>query len=314
MPGSDASRLFAEADLRQLEHLTLMADAVRVGVMKGDRRSRKRGTAIEFADYRNYTKGDDLRRLDWNVFARLERPFIKLTEEEEDLAVHVLVDVSHSMNWPRDEDERPAADNKLRYALRLAGALGTIGLLAGDFVHVTLFDSHQRQSWGPFRGRQNSWPLVQFLEAHYASIRRDDSEPRRKTSLDLSLQQYAQRARRPGLLLLLSDLLSPGDYRAGLSALQARGYEVAVLHLLSPDEIAPEANGDWRLIDVETGEAAEVTLDPQALEEYVARTQAWQNAIAIHCVARSIHYTNIVTDTPWEMVVQQSLRRQGVIR
>ncbi len=314
MPANDSPRLFAEADLRQLEQLTLMADAVRVGAMKGDRRSRKRGTAIEFADYRDYTKGDDLRRLDWNVFARLERPFIKLTEEEEDLAVHVLVDVSHSMNWPRDENEMPTADNKLRYGLLLAGALGTIGLLSGDLVQVTLFDSADRQAWGPFRGRQNNWPLVQFLEAHYATLWRENGDSRRKTSLDISLQRYAQRARRPGLLLLLSDLLSPGDYRPGLSALQARGYEIAVLHLLSPDELTPEMGGDVRLIDAETGEAAEITLDPLTVEEYIVRAQAWQQAIATHCAARSIHYTKITTDTPWELVIQQSLRRQGVIR
>ena len=93
-------RLFDDATLRTLERLSLWAESVRVGVMKGDRRSRRRGTSIEFADYRDYTQGDDLRRLDWNVLARLERPFIKLTEEEEDLAVHLLIDTSDSMNWP----------------------------------------------------------------------------------------------------------------------------------------------------------------------------------------------------------------------
>lgn len=314
MPVDDVTRLFSGADLKQLEQLTLRADSVRVGVMKGDRHSRKRGTAIEFADFRNYTKGDDLRRLDWNVFARLEKPFIKLTEEEEDLAVHVLVDVSHSMNWPPAEDGSPAAGNKLRYALQLAGALGTIGLLASDFVHVTLFDSDDRRSWGPFRGRQNNWPLVQFLEANYAALRRESDGRPRATSLELSLQQYAHRARRPGLLLLLSDMLSPGDYRAGLTALLARGYEIAVLHLLSPDEIAPEAAGDLRLIDVETGQAAEVTLDALVLEEYIQRVAIWQTAIADFCRRRSIHYTNISTDTPWPWVVQQPLRRQGIIR
>jgi uncharacterized protein (DUF58 family) len=314
MPDDNPLRLFSGADLAQLEHLTLMADSVRVGVMKGDRRSRKRGTAIEFADYRNYTKGDDLRRLDWNVLARLEKPFIKVTEEEEDLAVHVLVDVSRSMNWPPAEDGQAAAENKLRYALRLAGALGTIGLQAGDFVHVNLFDSRDRQSWGPFRGRPNSWPLVQFLEANYAALLREYSDRPRQTSLELSLRAYAQRARRPGLLLLLSDMLSPGDTRAGLDALLARGYEIALLHLLSPDEINPEAAGDFRLIDVETGQTAEITLDALILEEYAQRVANWRAGIEAFCRSRSIHYTNITTDTPWAWVVQQPLRRQGVVR
>lgn len=313
MPDHNSPRLFSDADLRQLEQLTLMAESVRVGALKGDRRSRKRGTAIEFADYRNYTKGDDLRRLDWNVFARLERPFIKLTEEEEDLAVHVLVDVSHSMNWPLPESERRPAENKLRYALILAGALGMIGLLSGDLVFVTLFDSADQRHWGPFRGRKNSWPLVQFLEANYGAMQRMNGR-QGQTSLDISLQQYALRARRPGLLLLLSDLLSPGDYRAGLSSLQARGHEIVVLHLLSPDELNPEASGDLRLIDSETGDAAEITLDPMALEEYAVGLKAWLDSIAAYCLSRSIYYTKIVTDIPWESVIQQSLRRQGVIR
>ena len=88
------NKLFDEAGLRKLDQLTLTASRVRAGVMKGERRSSRRGTSIEFADYREYTRGDDLRRIDWNVFARLDRPFIKLLEEEEDLAVHVLIDAS----------------------------------------------------------------------------------------------------------------------------------------------------------------------------------------------------------------------------
>ncbi|MCA9981224.1 MAG: DUF58 domain-containing protein, partial [Anaerolineales bacterium] len=132
-------QLFDEKTLRQLEQLTLIADKVRAGVMKGDRRSNKRGSSIEFADYRNYVKGDDLRRLDWNVYARLEKPFIKLLEEEEDLAVHLLVDASESMNWPDTPQE--ADLNKLNYALRLAGALGHIGLTAGDQVSIALLTS-----------------------------------------------------------------------------------------------------------------------------------------------------------------------------
>jgi uncharacterized protein (DUF58 family) len=303
-------RLFDDATLRTLERLSLWAESVRVGVMKGDRRSRRRGTSIEFADYRDYTQGDDLRRLDWNVLARLERPFIKLTEEEEDLAVHLLVDTSDSMNWPPGEDA--AAGNKLLYALRLAGALGTIALTSGDLVQVTLFDSAGQSAWGPFRGRQNGWPLLQFLEAHYAA--RDRAVAPRRTALDPALLRYAQRARRPGLLFLLSDLFSPGDSRDGLAALLARGYEVVLLHLLSPDEAAPELTGDLKLIDVETGEAAEVSSDPLLLDEYAARLTAWQAEWRRFCGPRGIHYTNIITDLPWDRVIHDALRREGVVR
>ena len=304
-------RLFDDTTLRTLERLSLWAESVRVGVMKGDRRSRRRGASIEFADYRDYTQGDDLRRLDWNVFARLERPFIKLTEEQEDLAVHLLIDTSASMDWPADEGD--AAENKLLYSLRLAGALGTIALTSGDLVQTTLFDATVQSSWGPFRGRANGWPLLQFLEAHYAARTRD-GQANRATVLDLALRRYAQRARRPGLLFLLSDLFSPGDVRDGLTALLARGYEVVVLHVLSPDEAAPELAGDLRLIDVETGEAAEVSPDPALLDEYAARLAAWQEELRRFCGPRGIHYAAVVTDQPWDALIRGALRQQGVIR
>ncbi len=303
-------RLFDDATLRALERLSLWAESVRVGVMKGNRRSRRRGTSIEFADYRDYTQGDDLRRLDWNVFARLERPFIKLPEEEEDLAVHLLVDTSASMDWPAG-DAAPD-ENKLRYCLRLAGALGTIALTSGDLVHVTLFDSAGQSAWGPFRGRQNGWPLLQYLEAGHEARRR--AAGGRKTVLGPFLRDYAQRARRPGLLFVLSDLLTSADYRPGLTALLARGYEVALLHVLSPDEAAPALAGDLRLIDVETDEAAEVSLDPFALEEYAARLAAWQDELRRFCAPRGIHYAPVTTDRPWDALIRGALRDEGVIR
>ncbi|MDX1687897.1 MAG: DUF58 domain-containing protein [Candidatus Promineifilaceae bacterium] len=293
--------IFDESVLRKLEQLTLVADQVRVGIMKGDRRSRKRGTSVEFADYRNYTKGDDLRRLDWNVYARLGRPFIKLLEEEEDLAVHVLVDASASMDWPEGEEA-----NKLRYALILAGALGHVGLATGDQVSATLLTGRGEgmRRWGPFRGRQNSLRLLQFLES---------AEAGGVTNLNVSLQDVALRGGRPGLLFLLSDMLTPAGYRDGVNALQARGYEVGVIHILSPDEVDPPLAGDLKLIDVETGSDAELTLDATTLDRYRERLQAWQAELAAYCRGRGVHYVPVITDTPWERLVMQTLRAQGVL-
>ncbi|MBI5715171.1 MAG: DUF58 domain-containing protein, partial [Chloroflexi bacterium] len=121
--------LFDESTLRKLEQLSLVASRVRAGQMKGERRSTKRGTSIEFADYRDYVRGDDLRRVDWNIYARLERPFIKLFEEEEDLSVHVLLDASRSMNYPDGENAKER--NKFFYGLRLVAAFGHIALGTG---------------------------------------------------------------------------------------------------------------------------------------------------------------------------------------
>jgi len=309
--------LFDESTLRKLEQLTLVAERVRVGAMKGDRRSSKRGTSIEFADYRNYVQGDDLRRLDWNVYARLERPFIKLLEEEEDLAVHLLVDASASMNWPGEEsgqwsvtsNQSPVSSlqsaNKLAYALRLAGALGHIALTAGDLLTVTLLHSGGDQRWGPFRGGQNSLRLLRFLENGAAGG---------MTDLNLSLRNYALRGRRPGLLFVLSDLLSPNGYQEGLNALQARGFEVGLIHLLSPDEMEPPLGGDLKLVDVETGADAEITLDPTTLALYRERLGGWLAEIGSYCAGRHVHYIPVTTDLPWEKLVMQTLRVKGVLK
>ncbi|MFZ0547377.1 MAG: DUF58 domain-containing protein [Candidatus Promineifilaceae bacterium] len=293
-------KIFDESSLRKLEQLTLVADRVRVGVMKGERRSRKRGTSIEFADYRNYTRGDDLRRLDWNVFARLERPFIKLLEEEEDLGVHLLVDSSLSMDWP-DED---AELNKLNYAVRMAGALAHIGLAAGDQVTVTLMRSTGNDRWGPFRGRHNTLRLLQFLENGRASG---------ITDLNLALRNYALQSRRPGLLFVLSDLFSPSGYREGLNALQSRGYEVGLLHILSPDETDPPIGGDVKLVDIETGADAEITLDNSTVDLYHERFQEWQTEVGAYCQGRGVHYVPITTDYPWDRLVMQTLRAKGLV-
>lgn len=292
---------FDEPTLRKLEQLTLAVSTVRAGVMKGERRSRRRGTSVEFADYRNYARGDDLRRLDWNVFARLERPFIKLLEEEEDLAVHLLIDGSGSMDWPAEEDR----NNKYTYAVRLAAALSYVGLVTGDRVTVSIVAVGAERVWGPHRGRQGMMRLLQFL---------DDSGPGGVTDLNNTLRHYALRNQRVGLLFLLTDLLSPAGYETGLTALAGRGYEIVVFHLLSPDEIDPPLGGDVKLVDIETGAEVELSLDATIVARYRRRLQAWQGEVAAFCLKRQIHYIPIVTDLPWEKLVLQTLRARGVVK
>src|SRR5574341_186183 len=303
-------RLFDEATLRKLEQLTLIAHRVRAGIMRGDRRSTKKGESIEFADYRDYTRGDDLRRLDWNVYARLEKPFIKLLEEEEDLTVHVLVDASLSMDWPQDGADAslpPANDpHKFRYALRLAAALGHIGLATGDRVAVSLLAGDRaRDRWGPVRGRGQTLRLLAWLEMQGAEG---------TTDLNAALRDYALRGGRPGLAMLVSDMLSPGGWQDGLTALQGRGYEVAILHLLSPDEIAPQMVGDIRLIDSETGQPQDVTVDGAMRDLYSRRLRQWRDEMASYCASRDVHYVAVETGTAWENVILYALRRAGVVR
>ena len=298
---ADTNKLFDEKILRKLERMTLIASRVRAGMMKGERRSSKRGTSIEFADYRNYVRGDDLRRVDWNVFARLERPFIKLFEEEEDLAVHLLLDASASMNWPLEGD---ADQNKFTFSRRVLAGLGYMALGAGDQLTVTVL-GQQTQTWGPKRGRGFTLPMLDFI----GKLSADGA-----VDLNAGLKNYASRAGRPGMVLFISDLLSPTGYQDGLSALQGRGYEVGLIHVLSKDEIEPALSGDLHLVDVETGRGQDVTVDSAMRDLYIQRLLAWRDEIGSYCARRGIHYATVETSTPWESLLLYELRRLGVVR
>lgn len=292
--------LFDETTLRKLNQLTLVATRVRAGMMKGERRSTRRGTSIEFADYRNYTSGDDLRRLDWNIYARLDRPFIKLLEEEEDLAVHILLDASTSMDWGEGEL------HKFTYARRLAAALGTIALNNGDRLSLAVLRGGSASDClPPLRGSLNLMRLLGFLEGQSAQG---------VTDLNLALANYALAAQRPGLAFLISDLFSPGSVQEALAHLLARGYEVVLLHVLAPDEIHPPLAGDLRLVDSETGQAVEVSLDAGLRDLYQRRVEEWRAEIQRLCLSRSIHYLALQTDQPWDKVVLTEMRRVGVVK
>jgi uncharacterized protein (DUF58 family) len=292
--------IFDEATLRKLNTLNLVASQVRAGVIKGERRSTKRGASVEFADYRNYTPGDDLRRLDWNVYGRLDRPFIKLLEEEEDLAVHVLVDASRSMDW----GDGPT--HKLGYALRLGAGLGAVALGAGDrLTAAVLYAEGRLPQFGPSRGSQQLLRLAVFLE---------NTTPSGITDLNASLRDYALASRRPGLLFLISDLFAPTGFQEGLARLLARGYEVTVLHTLSPEELDPPLAGDLRLVDIETGHAQEVSLDSGLRDLYRRRIQSWQAEIQAYCLKRGIRYMRLSTTTPWDKVLLTEMRQAGVVR
>lgn len=301
---------FDEPTLRKLDQLALVASRVRAGQMKGERRSTKRGTSIEFADYRDYVRGDDLRRVDWNVYARLERPFVKLFEEEEDLAVHVIVDASRSMDWP-DESAGVDADstkqrNKFQYAVRLAAALGHIALAAGDRATVTAISGGGLPTtrFGPSRGRGATGRLIKFL----GGLKSEGA-----TDLDGALRNYALASNRAGLAFVITDLFSPG-YQSGLSALQSKGHEVGLIHILAPEEVDPPLAGDLRLLDVETGDPQDVSVDGPLRELYQRRVQAWRDEIEAYCLKRGVHYVPVTTDGKWDEVVLFQMRKMGLVK
>ena len=301
-PSPSRPTLLPESVRRRLEPLTLVAKKVRVGAMKGDRRSIKRGSSIEFADYRNYVPGDDLRQMDWNIYARLERPYIKLLEDEEDLSVHLLLDASASMDFPpEDESDR----QKLLYAKRILAGLAYISLSSNDRLVLTAINDGGNSTFGPVRGRARGMAMLRFI---------DEVEVAGITDLNIMLEDYARRARRPGLALIISDMFSPTGYIDGLNALLSRGHEVVFLHVLAPEELTPSLVGDLRLIDVETGTAQEVTVDASMRDIYRGRLEAWRGEIREECLRRGAHYFPLRTDAPWERVILSDLRRAGLVK
>ena len=301
-----APTLFDELFMRKLEQLSLAVRRIKRGRFKGERRSLRRGQAVEFADYRNYVQGDDLRALDWNIYARLERPFIKLFEEEVDQTVHLLLDASASMNWPLPAGlGQPLEQNKWYYGRRLVAALGYIALSNSDRLYVAGLAAEGYTPWGPERRRQSIHRLLSFLAGYPAAG---------TANLSSILSYYAQKAKRPGLLFLISDFLAPDDYQAGLSALQSQGHEVAVLHLLSPDEIEPAFSGDFQLQDVETGLKRDLTINAVMKKLYRQHFTAWQEGIQQFCQRRNINYALVSTKQPFEELLLYYLRQRGFVR
>lgn len=293
--------LFDVSFMHRLEQLALVARRIRSGQFRGEKRSSRRGQSVEFADYRNYTPGDDLRSLDWNIYARLDRPFIKLFEEEIDQSVHILLDASGSMDWPT----RPTDHHKWTFARRLAAALGYIALANHDRLHVAGLTAESPVVWGPERHRRSIHRLLGFL-SEFQSVG--------ETHLTPALTRYAQRVKRPGLLFLLSDFLTAEDYQTGLSALQHHGHEITILHLLSPDEIEPALSGDFRLEDIETDAAQDITVNATMKELYRRQFENWQGDLSTYCRRRNINYALIPTDQPFEALLLQHFRQRGLVR
>jgi uncharacterized protein (DUF58 family) len=288
--------VFDEAFLRQLERLlVLMRSPVRGG-LKGGRRSVKRGQSVEFADYRDYAMGDDLRQLDWNVYARLERLFVKLFIEEEDVTVTLLVDASASM-----AAGRPA---KLLFAKRAAAALGYIGLASEDRVTVSALAGRMARRRASMRGSGRIFRLL----ADLSSIEAAEGP----TDLVAAARHAAAQLHGRGVVILFSDLLDPGADRI-IRELAATGSELIVLHVLSPDELDPGLEGDLRLVDVETGDGIDVTVDLATLDAYRARLTAWKADFADLAAKRRASYVDLSSDANLAVLMFNELRRRRVL-
>ena len=277
--------------LTQLERLSLLSRRSFRGRVKGERRSPRKGISVEFSDFRPYGIGDDLRYVDWNVYARLDRLYLKLFVDEEDLCLHLLVDASASMGF--------GAPSKLDHAARLAGALGFVGLVGLERVGVGVVRERMAEGFSPARGRSQVLPLMNFLGR---------LTPGGATSLNEGLAAYALRSREAGLAVLISDLMDPAGYERGLKALLERRFDVHVIHVLSPDEMNPSFGGDLRLLDAETEELRDLTLDGEALRGYHQRLREFLERAEQFCRGNEIAYHRVVTDSPVEEFMLRQLK------
>lgn len=279
-------------EFRLLDGLRLNPRKSFSGRVRGERLTRKKGISIEFADYREYTEGDDLRHLDWNVLARLDTAVMRTYQDEEDLALHVLLDLSPSMDF--------GEPTKLATAKRLAGALGYVALNGGDAV-VPKTLGPREPNHRPLRGRVG-YPTL----ARWAAAQRTGERP--PDSLAKALKVFASSSARTGMVLLVSDGLDP-DVAPALRAVAARGHEILFLQILSDIELDPDLEGDLRLIDAEGGTPVEITANSYALKEYRKRLQEHNSGIVETVRRVGGRHALIRPDQPFDQIVKDVFRR-----
>lgn len=296
-PARQPSELLSADFMHRLDRLELVSRKIFAGRMKGERRSKRRGESVEFADYRNYVVGDDLRFLDWNIYGRLERLMLKLFLEEEDLNVTMLFDVSGSMDW--------GDPHKGLYVKRVVAALAYIGLVNYDRVSLYGYGTDVVHEMAAIRGRRMVARTMSFLD----QIRYGGA-----THLAHVARRFAVRHRGKGVVILISDFMDKGGYEEGLRYLLARNLDLYVVQVLAPDEIDPPLTGDLRLVDVEDEDRAEITVSRPLLTKYKAMLQAYCTELKDYCTQRGITYLFTSTKVPFDTLVLAYLRQRGLVR
>jgi uncharacterized protein (DUF58 family) len=297
MPDTPTQPLLDPQFLARLEQLELVSRKIFLGRMKGERRSKRKGQSVEFADYRNYVVGDDLRFLDWNLYARLDRLFLRLFFEEEDLHFYILLDNSLSMDF--------GTPTKLHYAKQVAAALGFVGLVNMDRVVVEAFNDRLTQSMPAARGRRSLWRLLDFL---------GKVEPAGPSNLATSLRTFSLKSSGKGIVVVLSDFMDKGGYEDALRYLVARQMDVYAIQVLSQEEIEPDVTGDLKLVDVEDDDVAEITVNGPLLQRYQENLHAYRAALHEFCTRRGVTCLFTSTQVPFDRLVLTYLRQRGLVR
>lgn len=312
-----SSSLLSPKLLRQLEQLELTARRRSRSAGRGERRSKARGHSVEFADHRNYVAGDDLRYLDWNLYGRLDRLFVKLYEEERELPVQVFLDASESMRF--------GTPSKFEFARQVAAAIGYVALCGFDRVSVRVFPEPDRSSSeggagagagltegqgairAGLRGIRGKRMGLTFLN------RLTRVQPGGAAVFNEALKRAALEVRQPGLAMVLSDLLDPAGYAPGLDALIGRGFHVHVLQILAPEELNPDQFGDLRLVDSETGSEEDVTFGKFRLKTYRRIVESYTQKLREYCRGRGIGFYRATSDISLDDLLLKELRVAGVL-
>ena len=311
------SSLLTPELLRRLEQFQLLAARRAKSSAKGERRSRARGQSVEFADHRSYVPGDDFRYLDWNLFGRLDKLFLKLYEEERELPVRIFLDASESMTF--------GEPRKFDFARQVAAAIGYVALCGFDRVSVVPFPnaqgrsqptqpdnnpaaSYQQQSaiegaLRAVRSKKSSMQFFQNLNALTAAGGADFNEALRRGALE---------ARHTGLAIVLSDFLDPAGYEAGLTALVGRGFQVNVVQILAPEELTPTTFGDLRLVDSESGGLQEVTFGRYRMKAYQQTVQNFIQRLREYCTKRGINFFMAPSNMDLQDLLLKQLRKSEV--
>jgi uncharacterized protein (DUF58 family) len=295
-PPEQNDDLFDDDFQRKLDYLAVVSRRVFKGRFRAERRTRKSGSGVEFADHRDYVAGDDFRYLDWNVYRRLGRLLVRLYEEEEDLSIYIVVDTSTSMGFSNRK--------KFLYAAKLAAALAYVGLSNLDRITIVAATHEIAARMPTARGKARIFKVLQFLRG---------LTPEGTTDMGDAMKTFVAQHKRRGLVVLLSDLYDPKGFERGINVLRYNRFEPFVLHVLDHDDARPKAAGDVRLYDCETGEEREVTVTPKVLTRYKAAYEEYVDEVKKFCTERQVSYVPADVRVPFDELVLRVLRRGALL-
>jgi uncharacterized protein (DUF58 family) len=284
--------LLDPAFVRELEALRRKLAGKTPSGGSGDHAAKRRGGAAEFQEHRAYAPGDDLRRVDWMAFARTGEPVVKLFRTEDDVIIRLVVDTSQSMAF--------GAPSKIDVARRFAAAVGYMALASAERAQIARATAGLPRLSKPLRGKSSLAPLLQDLS---------DIEASGETRLERTIDGVTRQAQRPGMLVVISDFFDPGPVTHALGRAHAMGHDIALVQVLTAEELNPTLAGDVVLVDAETNAEIELTADPAALRAYLAKLAVLVEDLRAFARKAGGTYVRIRTDEPWHPAVRRFVGR-----